>query len=572
MTEDEKQRDRAIKAEVSEYLAGVNFDSYGLGDIDPRLDVYCRGVADAPEEHGMYEQLQLRRFLQRLNKYDFRIDEVQKFFKFYEFLKFDGTKGRQRYKLTPVQTYLFSNVYGFYEDDTHRLVNDVIWMIARKFSKTTSVTAIAIYDYLFGDDNAQVYTAANTFPQAKICYDEICKVLKCSIDPGLKRMKTLRDTIKWKKSEKRNSSITCVANSPDKLDGGNSSTNIFDEFSQADDNELYGVLTSSMGVRENPLNVIITTGSDKVNGPFYGMVENAKAILRGELPDNPHRFDALFLPDVGDAEDSLVTWRKANPHIGITVRESFLEKEWTKAQESAEKMKNFRVKYLNLFDTGSNHQWINGKVIRDHARKIDIDKVGFMDCHVGVDLSATNDLSAVAYHVYLYEEKKSHIHVDLYFPEGKMAQHPNCKIYEKWVEKGWLKLCKGDIIDYDQIAMDILEHGKHLHVMKIALDPNRAEEFRNIIIATGGKEYLYDYKQTNYYFTKPVEGMERALAKNVMSFNDNPAVAWCFDNCTLDVDNMENCKPMKGNGENGKIDGAIAALQAYGVAMQQVRR
>lgn len=571
MTEDDKQKRRELKDQVSEHLAGVNLQSYSLEQIDSRLDCYVRGVIDNPHEHNLYEQLQLRRFFNRLNTYDFRIDEVQKFFRYYEFLKFDGTHGRQRYKLTPIQTYLFANMYGFYEDATHRLVHDVLWFIPRKFSKTTSVTSCALYDWLFGDTNAQVYVASNTFKQSQICYGEIKKVLKSSLDPKGKQSKMTRDTIRWKNNPERDSTIMCLANSADKLDGLNASTNIFDEYSQADNAELYGVLTSSMGMRENPMNIIITTASDKIDAPFARLLDASKKMLRGEIPDDPHSFDAIFCPDVDDEEGDPNTWKKVQPHLGVTVKESFLANKWENAQKTADDKKLFRVKYLNIFDTGQDKSWITGKMIRDHSRKLDIDKIGKMDCHVGVDLSATNDLSAVAYHVYLYNEKKSHIHVDLYFPEGKLKNCPNREIYEYWASKGYLKLCKGNLIDYNMIAQDILQHGKNLRILKIAVDPNRAADFKNIIIANGGQPYLYDFKQTNYYFTIPVESMERALELGALTFNDSPTIAWNFDNCVLDEDNMGNCKPMKGNGDSGKIDGVIAALQAFGVAIQQVR-
>ena len=55
-----------------------------------------------------------------------------------------------------------------------------------------------------------------------------------------------------------------------------------DEFSQALDSDLLTVLTTSMGVRENPLTVIITTASDVFDGPFYEMLQGYKALLLGE--------------------------------------------------------------------------------------------------------------------------------------------------------------------------------------------------------------------------------------------------------------------------------------------------
>ncbi|MCH3994867.1 MAG: terminase large subunit [Prevotella sp.] len=574
MTEEEKQRERECKAECCKKLAGINIRSYGLDQIDKRLRSYAEGVISDFSAHNLYECLALARFFRFLDKYEFRIDELQKFILCYEHLKFPGTHGRQSYKLTPVQVFEFANILGFYKDKTHRLTHNVILYVPRKFSKTTSVAALAIYDLLYGDANAQAYTAANTYKQAMICFKAIKGAIK-GLDQKLLHFKVNRDMVSWREDQARESFIQCLTSNADKLDGLNASTVIMDEFSQAETTDLYHVLTTSMGIRENPLVIVITTASDKPDAPFVEMLNGAKSTLRGEVEDDA-LFAHIFEPDVDDKEGDPHTWRKVQPHMGITVKESFYENMWAEAQKTHDDMKAFRTKLLNVYDTASGQTWITGKEIMDHYRKLDIDKLGTNstgrknDCEVAVDLSVDNDFSAVSYYVYLYDEKKSHIHTEFYFPEGKLKSHPNRDLYKRWAKQGYLHLCKGKIIDYYQIATDILKHGQNLRIMKIAYDPNKAQDFTNILVAYGAKNYLYPYKQTNYYYTIPVQALPRMLEQNVLTFTPNPIISYCFDNCTLDVDSMENCRPIKKEA-NHKIDGAITATMAVGVSLQQKR-
>lgn len=570
MTEDEKEQERKDKARCVQELQKVDVESYELEQIDARLKEYVESVIRDTDAHNIDECFMVLRFFGLLDKYILRIDEVQKFITFYEYLKFDGAKGRQRYKLTPIQVFLFTSIYGFYTDDDHRLVRKAIWFLPRKFSKTTSVCSIGLYDFLYGDTNAQVYCAANAFKQSQIAYKEIQKCIRSSIDKKLKRFKLNREEIYWKDGLERDSTIMCLASSPDKLDGLNASTVIYDEISQADNYDLLDVLTTSMGVRENPLTVEITTASDKANGPFAQDVDYYKKTLRnGTLSDSI--FVALFHPDVDDEEDDPKTWYKVQPHLGITVKEKFYVDNYEDSKKSAKDKKAFRTKLLNEFDTGTGRTWILGKTIRDNMRKLNIDAIGAMDTVVSVDLSATNDLSAVTYLIYLYNEKKMHSTTEYYISEECLATHENRDLYKRWVEDGWMHVCKGKFIDYTQMVRDIWEHGTHLNIVKISYDPNRGAEFTNELIARGAGDYMEPYKQTYYYFTKPCEAIPRMIEEKVLTFGPNPVTAYCFDNAVLDIDRMQNCKPMKKQ-EKLKIDGCITNCMAVGTSLNIERK
>ena len=572
MTDERKQIEREAKRLAIGKLCSADLDGYLLGDIDPRLDGYFRGLVACPDAHNVYELLSAVKFLRLLETYSFDTAAAVNFMRFYEFLKFSGQDGRQSYKLTPVQVFQFASIMGFIKDDGTRLVRNALLFVPRKFSKTTSVCAFAIYDFLFGDDNAQAYTGANSYDQAKICFDEISRVLH-GLDPGWTKFKATRELIKWR--EGRNSSIRCLSNSPDKLDGLNASTVIMDEYAQADSADLRNVLTTSMGMRTNPLLITITTASDKQTAPFVQELEHEQGVLLREVlggyTEDDTSFAHIFTPDCDDDEADPATWAKVQPHLGVTVRPDFYEQQWAEAQKSAENMKAFRTKMLNIFVTGNDKSWIEGSTIRDNSRALDIDSLGYRaDCEVGVDLSVDNDFSAVSYYIYLQNEQRHHIHTEYYFPEGRLAKHPNREVYQRWVDGGFLKLCKGNIIDYGQIVNDILAHGKNLRILQIAYDPAHSLEFTNFIICSGGQNYLYPYSQSRLSFTPPCIAIVRMLEQRVLTFGDNPINNYCFDNCVLDIDRNDLCKPMK-RSENRKIDGAITALMALGVSLEQKR-
>ena len=569
MTDDEKQRERAAKEACVGWLQDCDLPGYHLGRIDRRLLDYAKSLTAHPERHNLYELAGLRRFLLMLDKYDFRIDKYKQFAAFYEQLKFSGVHGRQSYRLTPVQVFQFANIIGFYTDATHRLFHDVLLFVPRKFSKTTEVASLAVYDLLFGDRNSQCYTTANTYQQAKICFDEIRGVLR-GMDPGLGHFKLNRELVTWKDSGLRESFVRCLSSSADKLDGLNASVVINDEYSQADSADLYNVLTTSMGMRENPLVVTITTASDKTESPFVSMLDHCKCVLRGEAEDD-RTFAHLFMPDVDDEEGDVGTWRKVQPHLGVTVKESFYDDMWRKAQSSADDMRAFRTKLLNVFETGSMETWIKGDVVRDHFRAVDLATLGYRpDCQVAVDLSVRDDFSAVSYFLHLQGTEGGHLLTDYYLPRRTLETHENRSIYRQWVEAGFMKVCGEETIDYEQIARDIFERGAHLRILRIGFDPNRAQTFQNTLRATGGAPYMQPYKQTNYYFTRAVEGTEELLFNGKLTFDPNPINAYCYDNAVLDVDKMGNKKPMKKQ-KKLKIDGCVTGTMAIGLSIEQVR-
>lgn len=557
MTEEEKDKLRAAKVDVTARLAAMDIDRYRLPEVDSRLDEYVRMVAADPDGHNLWEQLAVLRFFGMIDKYGINLTEVQLFFDFYESLYFSGKSGRQRYKLTPVQAFQFASIFAFWEDG-RRVVREVVLYVPRKFSKTTSTASLAIYDVLYGDANAECYTGANSSDQAKKCFDVIRGCFR-RLDPKERRYTVNEQQIKSRRRD-RSAFAQCLTANARTKDGLNASTVIMDEFSQAKDSELLTVLTTSMGVRENPLTAIITTASDVFDGPFYEMLQGYKAVLLGEYEDDTV-FAHLFEPDIDDAEDDERTWYKVHPHLGVTVSINFYRQEYKKAlRDGAEAMLAFRTKLLNVYAENEQRSWISSTLARHISKPMAIDALrGRPDAMVAIDLSESDDFSAVTLGIYDAAGKIFNFHTAYFFPAGALPGHPNEKLYRTWADRGYLHLTDGDVIDYAAIVNYVLYLNQHARILGIGYDPWKSQEVINMLAASGAGNVIKGIRQTYGTFTAPVESFEHGAKTGHIFINDNPINAYCFGNAVLDSDRLENCKPIKRK-HNQKIDGVITKL------------
>lgn len=570
MTEEEKDRLRQAKTDVSAQLAEVlgRLGDYRLVEVDERLECYVEEVAGNPDGHNLYEQLAVMRFLRMADKYGINATEVHRFFTLYENLYFPGKAGLQRYRLTPVQAFQFASIYGFWNNG-HRVVREAVLFVPRKFSKTTSSASLAIDDLLFGDANAESYTGANSNDQAKKCFDVIRGCMR-KLDPKGRRYTINEQTIKSKRKD-RNAFAQCLTANARTKDGLNASTVIMDEFSQARDNSLLTVLTTSMGVRENPLTVIITTASDVFEGPFYEMLQGYKSVLLGEFEDDS-LFAHIFEPDLDDPEDSEATWLKVQPHMGVTVSLDFYRQEYKNAvRNGSAAMLAFRTKLLNVYSENQQRSWISSTLARSIARPMPLDAIkGRPDAMVAIDLSESDDFSAVTVGIYDYDRKNFNFHTAYFFPEGALPGHPNERMYRVWAEKGYLTLTAGDVIDYRAIVDYVLYLNKVVRILGIGYDPYKSQEVVNMLAASGADNVLAGVRQTYGNFTAPVESFEHGAKTGHIFINDNPINYYCFGNAVLDSDKLENCKPIKRT-QTQKIDGVITKLMCLRLFIDYTR-
>lgn len=266
-----------------------------LTDADARLIAYLDELRLHPKAHNLYELLGAVVFCRKVVRYEWDAQTVARFIRFYEVLPFDGTTGQTTYRMTPVQVYVISNLFGLYERNAAghrvRLHRDAYIFVPRKFAKTTLAAAIAVWFLLFESYNSQAYTIANSFSQARVCFDMQRNIL-IALDPEERMFRVNRQEIFFQNRTERGaraSKSVCLSANPKSLDGLFAELVIRDEGAQARDtatksgSDLKNVLTSSEGPREQPLNIDISTASEVIDGPFHreisGVIEMFNEII-----------------------------------------------------------------------------------------------------------------------------------------------------------------------------------------------------------------------------------------------------------------------------------------------------
>lgn len=556
---------RKRKAAREEVLCWLNeswndiSERHNLAVVDKRLLFYVKDIIGNSDYHNLFELLAVRRFLQMLDRYEFRPEAVRKVITCLESLPFPTKSGFKPITLSPVQVFFVTGIYGYYRADGRRLVNNAMLFCPRKFGKTTIVAGLAIYELLFGDADGQIYTCANSYNQAHIAFENLRKCLK-ALDKNGNRFKVNREAI-YNNIKGRSSFARCLASDPATLDGLNASLYILDEFSQAKSADLRNVMATSTGTRENPLELIITTASDLLDSPCVDTLNANKATLMGEQKDDS-MFALIFEPDVEDKEDSPITWKKVQPHLGVTIKEDYYAQQYDKAMLTSDNMLAFRTKLLNVFAVNESKSWITGDEIRNLYQPFSFESCQSRPyCMVAFDLSVWDDFSAVCYEIYDAVNKKFHFHIEYYLPSETLVKHPNRDMYKRWVEKGYLKIIEGNVIDYDVIARDIVSRNGAVRICGIGYDPYKAQQAVNTLTAMGAQQVLHPIKQTYGEFTAPMESLEMLIKTGKASFTPNDITPYCFQNAIADEDRNGNRKIIKSALSN-KIDGAITCLMS----------
>ena len=492
-----------------------------------------------------------------LDKYDFRSDRVDNVIRLFSFLRhFKGRHSGRPFLLEPWQAWIVASIYGFYKDDGTRLVNTAYIEVARKNGKTALAAGIGL-NALINDneDGAEVYFAANSRDQVKISAWPLCSSFSKSFDPKGKYLKVFRDTVKY---DRKQSWMKVLAADSTKLDGPNPSTFILDEYHAAKTNSLKAVLESGQGMRENPLELIITTAGFDKSGPCYDLRSTAIDILDGNKEDDSF-FIAIYGLDESDDWKNPACWAKANPNLGVTVRDNYLKKEILKAINTPSDEVNVKTKNLNMWcDTSVT--WIPDERVRLSLESIHIENFFGMDCWVGIDLAAVSDLAAVTF--LFRKDGVFHAMTKYYLPEDALNTKENKQLYGEWHRNGYLTLTQGNVIDYDYILNDIMEVDKVCYVNKVGYDAWNSTQF--VINATDKGLPMEPVSQSIGNFNRPTKELERVILSDRIKIDSNPINRFCFANVVMKVDYNGNMKPSKASQKN-KIDGVISLIMAYGV-------
>lgn len=482
--------------------------------------------------------------------------------KFIELLKLhEGRLAGQRFKLAKWQRRIVQRIYGDTAEDGRRKIRTVFILLPRGNGKTTLCAGLGLLHLVGPEKEAggQVVVAASDREQASIAYNAAAGMI--AQEPALKKRTRVLPSYKTIKQESLRSTMRAISHEAYSKHGLSISCLIADEVHAWPKRELWDVLRGSMGKREEPLTIVITTAGSGTQGLAWELYDYAKKVADGTVVDD------TFLPVLFEADKDADwldedVWRAVNPAVASGFRR--IEEMRESARQAAEipaQREAFKRYYLNMWSDGAPAPWLDMDVYDRCADPIDMAELEGRPCWLGVDLSSTQDLTAVV--AAFVDDNGSYVLLPHFFcPEDNLAkrQERDQIPYVRWVEEGFLTATPGNVIDYGHVEEVIADMASRYLIQELAIDPAMSAGIVPRLQDMGIN--VVQFRQGWITMTPAVKETERALLSGKVRHGGHPVLRWNFGNAVIDRGPMGDTARFSKLKSAEKIDGAVAAAMA----------
>jgi phage terminase large subunit-like protein len=486
------------------------------------------------------------------------------------------TEGRfagQRNWLQEWQTKLVTKIYGDVTESGRRRIRTVFCMIPRGSGKTTLASGLALLHLLSQRESeaaGQVILAAGDREQASICYNSARRMVQA--DPRLARITNVTDSLKLIRHPKSDGVLKAISSEVYTKFGLSISCLICDEIATwgVDGRELYNTLVSSQGKRETPITIIITTAGVGRGLVGWELYAHAKRVEAGEVTD------ATFLPVIFEIAPETDwrdrdAWLEVNPAIASGFRSlEEMEVSAARAEHIPAQVAAFEGLYLNRWLDGAAQPWLDLAIWDESASEFRFEDIDpGTRCWLGVDLSATTDLTAV---VAVFEHGDGYLAVPQFFvpADGIRRRSERDGVpYLSWSEEGHLTATAGAVVDYSAVEEHIVELAENYRVEAIAIDRWNSTATTTRLLEQGLP--VVRFGQGYASMSPACKEVERLVLARQLYHTGCPVLRWCLGNVALEQDAAGNIKITKSKSKE-KVDGAVALAMAIGVAQSEGSR
>lgn len=541
---------------------------------------YARDVVAGRISACRYVQLACDRHLKDLKKpksfpYRFDKDAAERVCIFVQ--KLPHTKGkwaqqRKKLKLEPWQLFQFAAVFGWKKKKNGlRRFREAYSEIPRKNGKSAVGAGSALY--LFAADNeagAEVYSGATTEKQAWEVFRPARQM--CLRTPDLTNYFGIEVNASNLNRPSDDARLEPLIGDPG--DGSSPSGAIVDEYHEHKDDKLYDTMISGMGAREQGLIWAITTAGSDIAGPCYEHRRRVIEMLEGITPDD-ELFGIIYTIDEGDDWTTVEALRKANPNLGISVYEDYLIAQQQRAIKNPRHVNTFKTKHLNLWVQSKTAFFNMEKWKACEDRSLTLEQFKGEDCYLGMDLARKLDMNSMPRLFKRQIDGKDHYYSVapcFWVPEDTVFDTTNSRISERfqaWVNSEHLYPTDGAEIDYREILEEAKATQLIAPVVSVAIDPSGATNLSHDLADEGLEPIAITQNFTN--MSDPMKELEAAISAGRFHHDGHPIMTWCITN-TVGKNlpgNDDIVRPVK-EGNDNKIDGAVALIMAVGRAMLQV--
>lgn len=482
-------------------------------------------------------------------------------------------------KLALFQKFILGMLWGWRrkKDNTKRFRKAYL-SLARKQGKSLIVSGIALYCLIYERNPRQarqIYATANKRDQAKIVFTMVKSQLK-ALRGKSKAIQKFTKVLQNELTTTDDSFMKPLSADADTLDGLDTLLGIFDEYALSKTTEMMDVIETSMGQQIEPLTIIISTASSKLNYPMYSIeYQYVTKLLKEEVVGDEYLALCWEQDNAKEIADTDM-WIKSNPLMELSEqKERLTENKKRLLDEGKAKgsISNVLTKEFNIWVQSSQESYMSEEewtsaVAPDYIKQTDLTG---REIYIGVDLSRVNDLTSISWVIPIREESK--FFVDSYSfvanRGGIEAKEKEDKTpYRQYEQAGYCTISSSPdgLIDYHDLVnwlTDFIE-SNNFELKGIFYDPYNAGNVITDLSKFYEKEMI-EVRQGLITLNVPTKQFRTDVIKGKTVHSNNPLLNRAIRNA-ITKENNDTIMIDKAMNRN-KIDPLDALINAYTQAM-----
>lgn len=468
---------------------------------------------------------------------------------------------RGAFQIDPWQERIVRRIYGPRNANGTRVVKTVLLLLARGNRKTSLAGALSLL-HTVGPERrpgGEAIFAASDRQQAGLGFREAAGIIRQ--DQRLVKATRIYDahnSVKKIEFRQDGSFLEAISGEGAPAHGRTPAFVFVDELHVWKNAELWKALTSALPKTQGSLLIVATTSGRGQENIAYEIVDRARKVASGEIDDPSLLPILLETPADADWTDEDL-WYRVNPGLALGYQD--IEGLRQLAREGATSItarETFRQYNLNVWLDHSTDPFIEMSIYDKGDRPLpaDIDR---LPCWIGVDMSATTDLTAV---IACVRKDDDFLILPFFFcPRDNLRARADRDgvPYPEWAEQGYITPTVGNVIDYRAVEACIRGLCERFDVQEINFDKAYANPVMGPLNDDG---YPVATLQQGWVTQSPaLNELERVIMAGHFIHAGHPVLRWCFANVAIRTDSSGNRVMHKGKSTD-RIDGAVATWMA----------
>ena len=533
---------------VRQYVRAIRAGTVTVSE--PVRQVYERLDAEAADKACPY------RFSAKLGDHAIRF--IETFCRHYE-----GEHAGQLVKLELWEKAFIQTLFGWVDKKTRlRRFREFFLLVARKNGKSFLSACIMVYMLVAdGEAGAQCVSIATKYDQAAIVYKTARKIIEQDADLSA----LVVPIIGGMEFKLTNSTMKALASKSKTLDGLNLHYCSCDELHAQEDRNLYDVTKQGMKARKQPIFGTITTAGFAREGIYDDLFEYALSVAKGTVAD-AHLLPVLYTLDDRAEWTDPDAWAKANPGLGTIKSRQQLADDVERAKHDPSCLPSLLVKDFNVQENSA-ASWLPWAVLKNET-VAEADYLNHTYAIGGCDLSATTDLTCATLLIRRPEDPQFYVLQQYFLPKARVEQveHQGRKEapYRLWAQQGWLTLCDGATVDYNDVTEWFVSMVQERDIRPLWVCYDAALSGYWVPQMTDMGFEMERIRQGPVTWTYPMKRMKGLFEDHRIVYQNNPILRWCLSNTAAKSSNqrgIDSIQPEKITA-NRRIDGTVSLLNA----------